>query len=230
MSKPAVDILKKYFQFRQDAGEDGFWIDSVVKSGNKSEKLEKIKKEVLKCRKCPLGKYRLNPCFGKGNPESHIMFIGEGPGYEEDHSGIVFIGKAGKLLDRIIDEAFDLKSSMVYITNIVKCHPMKEPANPHKRANDRPPEPHEIEKCMPYLIEQISLIKPEVIVTLGSPAAKTILKTDRGITGLRGKVFNIVFGKLEVKVVPTYHPAYLLRYPSKKEELFEDTKVVRSLL
>lgn len=240
MSKPALKMLKKYFQLRKDAGEDGFWADkrntkaqapkTVSKSNCKSEKLDKIKKDVLKCNKCPLGACRLNPCFGKGNPDSRLMFVGEGPGYEEDHTGIVFVGRAGKLLDRIIKEAFNLKSHMVYIANIVKCHPMRDPANPQKRGNDRPPAPQEIKQCIPYLVEQVNLIRPEVIITLGSPATKTILNTDRGITGLRGKVFDVRWGEIDVKVVPTYHPAYLLRKPSEKEAFFEDMKIIRSLL
>lgn len=234
MSKVDVGILKKYLQFRQDAGDDGFWIDPERSSSRDGVRINKslneIEKTVFECKKCPLGNYRLNPCFGNGNPMSRIMFIGEGPGYDEDHSGIVFIGRAGKLLDRILEVTLNLKRSDVYITNIIKCHAMKEPARPHKRGNDRPPTPKETSQCIPYLIQQIDLIKPRVIVALGSPAAKTILNTDKGITSLRGKVFDVRLGKVDTKVVCIYHPAYLLRYPSKKEEVIEDTKIIRSLL
>jgi DNA polymerase len=189
-----------------------------------------LEEEVKGCRKCPLGSVRINACFGNGNVESKIMFIGEGPGYEEDHKGMVFIGRAGKLLEKIIETTLGLKRSEVYITNIVKCHPMKDPSDPEKRGNDRAPVPAEVKACFPYLIEQINLIKPKVIVTLGSPASKTMLDTDKGITSIRGKIFDVKYGDLEAKLVPTYHPAYLLRNPPKKSEMYEDTKVIKSLL
>ncbi len=242
MSKAVIDKLNKYFQQKKDTGENGLWInpsgyskedkcsEDKCSCNNKIKELEKIKSEILKCRKCELGKYRLNPCFGNGDPDADIMFIGEGPGFDEDHSGIVFIGRAGKLLDRIIYEAFNLERSQVYIANIVKCHPMKRPEEPEQRGNDRPPTPGETETCLSYLTRQINIIKPKIIVTLGSPSTKTILKTDKGITGLRGKIYDVKFGNMDMKVVPTYHPAYLLRSPSKIADVKEDTKLISSLL
>jgi DNA polymerase len=229
-------MLKDYLELRKDTGESGFWSNpkgtkqtSPKCINDMAEKLKQLEKEVLNCRKCELGKYRLNPCFGRGDPKTKIMFIGEGPGYEEDHTGIVFVGRAGKLLDTIIEQILKDKAAKFYITNIVKCHPMKEPAKPDKRGNDRPPTHEEIQKCMAYLIRQINLIKPQIIITLGSPATKTILNTDQGITALRGKIFDINIGNIKVKVVPTYHPAYLLRSPSKKSELLKDIKIIRTL-
>lgn len=189
-----------------------------------------IEEQVAVCKRCNLGKYRLYPCFGNGNPETDIMFIGEGPGYEEDHSGIVFIGKAGKLLDELLKKTLNLTRQAVYITNIVKCHPMSDPESPHKRGNDRPPSPEEVRECMFYLSEQIKHIKPKVIVTLGSPATKTMLNTDKGITGLRGKIFELKFGGIDVKIVPAYHPAYLLRSPSKKPDFVNDLELIGTLL
>ncbi|MBN2407224.1 MAG: uracil-DNA glycosylase [Elusimicrobia bacterium] len=189
-----------------------------------------VRKEVLNCRKCALGSQRLNACFGDGNEKTGIMFIGEGPGFEEDHRGHVFVGRAGKLLDKIISTTLGLERKDVFITNIVKCHPMKDPSNPEKRMNDRPPSEDEIAQCIPYLRRQIELICPRVIVALGSPSAKTLLGTTEGITRLRGRVFDLEFNGVKVKLVPTYHPAYLLRNPTKKSEVLEDTKIIRSLL
>lgn len=248
-----MNKIKQYLKSRTDVGEEGFWVDPIkekvidkskqdtsdseydgakkAKEGSVHKKLDDMKKIVLKCTKCPLGYHRLNACFGNGNSETKILFIGEGPGYEEDHTGNVFVGRAGKLLDSILLEAFNFTRSDVYITNIVKCHPMKDPSDPEKRGNDRPPTDSETQTCIDlYLIPQIKLIKPQVIVTLGSPATKTILDTSMGITSLRGKIFDVNFDDLKVKVVPTYHPAYLLRNPPKKKELMEDTKVIKSLL
>ncbi|MGM0567608.1 MAG: uracil-DNA glycosylase [Elusimicrobiota bacterium] len=192
--------------------------------------LKKLEKEVESCRKCPLGNYRLNPCIGEGDSRAKIMFIGEGPGFSEDHMGRVFVGRAGKLLDKIISGALKRKRSQVYITNIVKCHPMKNPSNPEKRGNDRAPNETEVRACMPYLYRQIKIINPRVIVPLGSPSTKSILKRKEGISRLRGKSYEIEIDSTKFTVVPTYHPAYLLRNNSKKAEVFEDTKLILSLL
>ncbi|MFC2091327.1 uracil-DNA glycosylase [Elusimicrobiota bacterium] len=232
MSEADLKKIKKYLESRAQTGEEGFWIapfaDSYIKKSNTA--FDDLKNEVIKCRRCQLGKYRIKACFGEGNQNAEILFIGEGPGYEEDHSGIVFVGRAGKLLDKIIKEVLGFDRSRIYITNIVKCHPMKDPLNPEKRGNDRPPDNGEICSCMPYLTEQIRIIRPKVIVTLGSPSSKTILNTSKGISGIRGKVFNITIADLPVKVVPVYHPAYLLRSPGKSQEMYEDMKTIGSLL
>lgn len=241
-----IELLKKYLQFRRDTGEEGFWIDGDyparkspprfnIKKGQKDaggqRELEEIEKAVLICKKCPLGLYRLNPCFGKGDPEADLMLVGEGPGYEEDHQGIVFVGRAGKLLDRILNNVVDLNPSRVYITNIVKCHPMKDCHHTEKRGNDRPPNELESQTCISlYLNKQINLIRPKIITTLGSPATKTLLNTDKGITSLRGKVFDMKYGEIKIKFIPTYHPAYILRNPSMKNEVFEDFKLIRAML
>jgi DNA polymerase len=218
-------LLEKYFQQRRDVGENGFWVDNM--KDDKIKELEKLNKKILKCRACPLGNHRLNSCPGNGSYDSKIMFVGEGPGYDEDHRGEVFVGRAGQLLDRILENAMDLNRRTVYITNIVKCHPMKNPNDPEKRGNDRPPTESEAQTCMSlYLMNQIRLIKPKIIVALGAPAAKTLLKSDKGIIHLRGKVFDME----GVKIIPTYHPSYLLRYPDRKKETFQDTKLIRSLL
>ncbi|MGM0440802.1 MAG: uracil-DNA glycosylase [Elusimicrobiota bacterium] len=227
------NLIKEYLKKRKETGETGFWIDpgkNKVSSPSRLEILEDMKEEVKKCKKCPLGTQRLNACFGGGSPSADLMFVGEGPGFNEDHQGKVFVGRAGKLLTKIINNVFKLKREEVYITNIVKCHPMKDPDNPEKHRNDRPPTTEEVKSCIPYLVKQIELIKPKVLVPLGSPASKTILDTSTGITKLRGQVYDIDLEGVPVKVVPTYHPAYLLRSPSKKKETFEDTKIIRQLI
>ncbi len=229
MSESSKELLKKYFRGRKALGEEGLWYDKK-KSTMKEKFLNKLEKEVINCRRCPLGNQRINACFGSGDSSSKLMFVGEGPGYNEDHQGEVFVGRAGKLLKKIIKGVFGLDKNQVYITNIVKCHPMKDPSVPEKRGNDRPPTTQESETCIGYLYSQIDIIKPEVVVTLGSPASKTLLDSTVGITKLRGKVYEKTLGNSRVKIVPTYHPAYLLRSPSKKEETFKDTKLIKGLL
>ena len=129
----------------------------------------------MKCRKCKLSETRIKVVFGQGNPYARLMFIGEGPGYDEDRQGLPFVGKAGQLLTKIIN-AMSFKREEVYIANIVKCHPLRDPSRPDIRGNDRAPVPEEIKAYMPYLLKQIEIIKPEVIVTLGSPSTRTLLE------------------------------------------------------
>ena len=229
MPEYVTELIDQYLRARKDLGEKGIWYASG-KVTMKEKFLNKLEKEVEKCRKCPLGGERLNACFGSGNPSSKLMFVGEGPGHSEDHQGEVFVGRAGKLLNRIIKGVFDLEREDVYIPNIVKCHPMKDPSDPEKRGNDRPPTTAETRSCIGYLYSQIDILKPRVIVTLGAPATKTLLNSTDSITTLRGKIYEKKLGNTRVKIVPTYHPAYLLRSPSKKEETFKDTKLIKDLL
>jgi DNA polymerase len=150
-----------------------------------------------------------------GNPNADLMFVGEAPGADEDAQGIPFVGRAGQLLTKII-EAIDLKRDDVYIANVIKCRP---PQN-------RNPELDEIETCEPFLFRQIDVIKPKVIVSLGKFAAHTLLRSEEPISRLRGRIFEYRGAKL----VPTFHPAYLLRNPSSKREVWEDMKLVKKLL
>ena len=153
--------------------------------------------------------------FGVGNPNAELMFVGEGPGGDEDLQGEPFVGRAGQLLNKII-EAIDLKREDVYIANVVKCRP---PGN-------RNPEPDEVAACQPFLFRQIDAIKPKVIVALGKFAAQCLLQTTDPITRLRGRVFTYRGATL----IPTFHPAYLLRNPASKREVWEDMKQVRAIL
>jgi DNA polymerase len=168
------------------------------------------------CRRCKLHKLgRKQIVFGVGNPEADLMFVGEAPGADEDEQGIPFVGRAGQLLTKII-EAIGLTREEVYIANVIKCRP---PQN-------RNPEHDEVDTCEPFLFRQIDTIKPKVIVALGTFAARALLRTLDPISRLRGRVYDY----RGVKLIPTFHPAYLLRNPSSKREVWEDMKVVRTLL
>ncbi|WP_291985613.1 uracil-DNA glycosylase [Luteitalea sp.] len=169
--------------------------------------------QCTRCKLCTLG--RTQVVFGVGNPSADLMFVGEAPGSDEDVQGIPFVGRAGQLLTKII-EAIEMRREDVYIANVIKCRP---PGN-------RNPEPDEVATCEPFLFRQIDLVKPRVIVALGKFAAQSLLRTDTPITKLRGQVHPFRGAQL----VPTFHPAYLLRSPDKKRETWEDMKLVRSLL
>jgi DNA polymerase len=159
--------------------------------------LEQLRVTASTCTLCPLAKGRTQVVFGVGNPSADLLFVGEGPGREEDLAGEPFVGRSGKLLDRLMWEEIGLTRSECYIANVVKCRP---PQN-------RDPAPAEIEACRPYLSEQIQLIHPSVIVTLGNFSTKLLLESGRGIRELRGQVYE----RGGARLVPTYHPAYVLR-------------------
>jgi len=170
------------------------------------------------CTRCKLCKQgRSQVVFGVGNPNAELMFVGEAPGADEDRLGEPFVGRAGQLLTKIIETMFDCKRADVYIANVIKCRP---PEN-------RNPEPDEIATCEPFLHRQIDLIRPRVIVALGTFAAKALLKTESPISRLRGRVHDFRGG---TKLIATFHPAFLLRSPDRKRDVWEDMKKVRALL
>jgi uracil-DNA glycosylase family 4 len=175
------------------------------------ETLEAVRSDLGDCGRCGLCRSRRNIVFGTGNPDARLVFVGEGPGYDEDLSGEPFVGRAGRLLDRII-AAMKLAREAVYICNIVKCRP---PEN-------RNPLPDEIESCIPFLERQIDAVAPEFICTLGAVATRALLRTSAPVSRLRGR-FHDYRG---IRVMPTYHPAFLLRYPEKKRETWEDMKML----
>ncbi len=186
---------------------------TVVRS---ADDLKIIRDDLGDCTRCKLhGLGRRQIVFGVGNPSADLMFVGEAPGADEDIQGIPFVGRAGQLLTKII-EAIGLSRDDVYIANVIKCRP---PEN-------RNPEPDEVEKCEPFLFRQIDTIQPKVIVALGTFAAKALLKTQDSISRLRGRVYDYRGAKL----VPTFHPAFLLRSPDRKRDVWEDMKKVRALL
>ena len=182
------------------------------------DSLGKIRADLGDCQRCKLWKTRTNIVFGEGNPQAKLMIVGEAPGADEDASGRPFIGRAGQLLTKMI-EAINLKREDVYIANILKSRP----------PDNRNPEADETKACIPFLYRQIAAIKPKLIVTLGNPATQGLLETKVGITKLRGELQD--YPRLAgIKVIPTFHPAYLLRSPDKKREAWEDLKKVRDFL
>jgi DNA polymerase len=182
-----------------------------------TETLDDIKTDIgpacLRCKLCSQGRSQI--VFGVGHAKARLLFVGEAPGEEEDKRGEPFVGRAGQLLTKII-EAIGLSREQVYIANVIKCRP----------PNNRNPEPDEVAACEPYLFRQIDVIRPLVIVPLGKFAAQCLLKTTDPITRLRGRRFDY----RGTTLIPTFHPAYLLRNPSAKREVWEDMKLVRAIL
>ena len=181
-------------------------------SKNNKNDLEKYFNSMKDCMKCKLGSTRNNVVFGSGNPNSDIVFVGEAPGKDEDLQGLPFVGRSGKLLDKMLS-SINLKRENIYILNVLKCRP---PEN-------RTPIPSEIEQCEPYLKKQLEIIKPKLIVALGRVSAMTILKTKDSLTDMRKKIFNYE----GIDFLVTYHPAALLRNSNFKKFAWEDFKLIR---
>jgi len=177
--------------------------------------LASIRADLGDCLRCKLHAGRTNLVFGVGNPDADLMFVGEGPGADEDEQGEPFVGRAGQLLTQII-KAMGYEREQVYIANVVKCRP----------PNNRNPEPDEIAQCEPFLMRQIDAIRPRVIVALGKFAAQALLRTTDPISRLRGRFHPL----RDAEVMPTFHPSYLLRTPSAKREVWEDMKKVMAVL
>ena len=213
-------------KWRKRAGETGAGLGEPARgvtadppaTGNRlpAADLASIRADLGDCSRCKLHTLgRKQIVFGEGNPDADLMFIGEAPGADEDAQGVPFIGRAGQLLTKII-EAIGLTREQVYIANVIKCRP---PGN-------RNPEPDEIAECEPFLLRQIESVRPKVIVALGTFAAHTLLRTDAPISRLRG-TFHEYHG---AKLLPTFHPAYLLRSPERKRDVWDDMKKVRAVL
>lgn len=219
--------LAEHLRFFQELGVTGVsrnpaWRNRLAEAAPVSgpplsrEPLALIREDIGDCTRCKLHRLgRRQIVFGVGSPDADLMFVGEAPGADEDVQGIPFVGRAGQLLTKII-EAIGLQRDDVYIANVIKCRP---PEN-------RNPEPDEVETCEPFLFRQIEAIKPKVIVALGTFAARALLKTQDPISRLRGRVYDY----RGVKLIPTFHPAFLLRSPDRKRDVWEDMKKVRALL
>jgi DNA polymerase len=184
-------------------------LDAPVKPDNRS--WDELEKQAKACTQCRLAKTRTEVVFGSGSRTAQLMFVGEAPGADEDEQGLPFVGRAGQLLTKII-EAMGIKREDVYIANCLKCRP---PEN-------RPPQPDEINACNSFLLRQVALIKPKVICALGKHAAQTLLRTETPIGELRGNFFDYH----GVKLMPTYHPAYLLRNPAEKATVWKDCQLI----
>ena len=190
-----------------------------------AEGLATLEREIAACRRCRLGSQRITAVPGVGSHQARVIFVGEGPGFDEDRAGRPFVGKAGALLDRIL-ESIGLSRTTVYITNMVKCHPMADPSDPDKRGNDRPPAPDEADACRGYLDEQIRLIRPRFLVALGAVAGKALSGSTQGISRIRG-TWREYRG---IPLLPTYHPAALLRNPELKKDVWTDMKSLKRAL
>jgi len=186
-------------------------VDALPRATGAERELRELEEQVRRCTRCRLHRTRTQGVFARGDPHAELMFIGEAPGAEEDRRGVPFVGPAGKLLDRMI-YAMGLERDAVYITNILKSRP---PGN-------RDPRPDEVEACFPFLERQIELVRPRIICTLGRPAACALLESGRSMGQLRGR-WHFWRG---IPLMPTYHPAYLLRSPGQKRAAWQDLKQV----
>lgn len=224
--KDVIDSVKAYIELDRASGISEFFVDTpnsqlprlpethstaVGQATPNTKDLDSLKKEISTCKRCSLHKTRHNTVLGAGNPKAELMFIGEAPGEDEDLQGLPFVGRAGQLLTKII-EAMGFTRGDVYIANILKCRP----------PNNRPPLPNEIAECEDILKKQISIINPKIICTLGKFASQTLLRTEITISALRGnfKEYN------GIKLMPTFHPAYLLRNPNDKKLVWLDMKKI----
>ena len=218
--------FRAFVEDARDSSVDGFprstpaarlaarsrWSSEKGLGGPTQDALRAIRDEIGDCRRCKLCSGRTQIVFGVGEPKAELMFVGEGPGEEEDRKGEPFVGRAGQLLTEIITRGMGLRRSDVYIANVVKCRP---PGN-------RNPEPDEIAACQPFLFAQIDTIAPKVVVALGKFAAQTLLETTTPISKLRGRWFSFRGRRL----MPTFHPSYLLRNPADKKLVWEDIQLV----
>lgn len=206
------------FQLTSEKAPEPTLSDGHIPSGSATlsapiseDSLDSIVTDMGDCRRCKLAQHRTRIVFGEGSPSARLMFVGEAPGFDEDQQGMPFVGKAGQLLTRII-QAISLTREQVYICNVIKCRP---PGN-------RNPESDEIQSCSPFLNRQIASIQPELICALGTFAAQTLLKTTQPISRLRGRFYDYS----GIRLLPTFHPSYLLRNPDKKREVWEDMKLL----
>jgi DNA polymerase len=226
----ASDDLRAHLEFFGELGVDGVRRESEWRLrqepvapceparmySSQADALIAIREDLGDCTRCKLHTLgRKQIVYGVGNPNADLMFVGEAPGADEDIQGEPFVGRAGQLLTKII-EAIGLRREDVYIANVIKCRP---PGN-------RNPEPDEVEQCEPFLFRQIDTIRPKVIVALGKFAAQCLLRTNDPITRIRGREYKY----RDAILMPTYHPAYLLRTPSAKRDVWEDMKRVRAIL
>ena len=219
--------LSDQLQFFKDIGVDTLELNASPPGRGRGEAagegqsapavspLDAIRADIGDCQRCKLAPTRTHIVFGSGNPDAELVFVGEAPGYDEDQQGLPFVGRAGQLLTRII-ESIGIKREDVYICNVLKCRP----------PDNRNPEPDEVAACNPFLKRQLAAIRPKVVCCLGTFAAQNVLQTAASISRLRGKFFDMD----GIRVIATFHPAYLLRSPEKKREVWDDMKQIRAEL
>lgn len=211
-------MLKQLYQLKQMGYRYTDASPSQYKASNLELplSLEELKKQAMNCHLCELSKSRTHVVFGEGSEDAKVMFVGEGPGATEDDTGKPFVGRAGEVLTKMIENVLLIPRSDVYISNIVKCRP----------PNNRVPTATEAHTCLPYLLKQIDSIKPKLIVTLGATAYHYLTGDESKITQIRGTIQK----RDEYTIIPTFHPSYLLRNPSAKKEAFADMKLIKSLM
>lgn len=211
-------LLKQLYQLKQL----GYKYTSVTAYKDEEQDftlpntLKSLEKQAIECYLCELSKSRHKVVFGEGNPDADILFIGEAPGATEDSTGKPFVGRAGELLTKMIENVLHISRNDVYITNIVKCRP----------SNNETPTPSQAHTCQPYLLKQIELIRPKLIVTLGATAYHYLTGDDTELSKVRGTIHK----QNDYTIIPTYHPSYLLRNPSAKKEVFDDLLKVKELM
>lgn len=205
--------------------------DVAVEESSQPVSFDELSRQIEACRACPLGATRIKAVTGVGSSTAEVMFIGEGPGFDEDHKGEPFVGRSGQLLDKIM-ASIGLSRPTVYIANIVKCHPMVDPTDPEKHGNDRPPTPEEVAACRHWLDAQIRTISPRFIVTLGAVPARVLLGDATPISKIRGqwRQYDPGAGAKPVRLLPTFHPAALLRNPNLKVDVWNDMKNLKTEL
>ena len=215
-----LEELKKYLEFLPSLGIKEIYLSLQAKEifekmRSKRELLEEIRQKLGECKRCKLYQTRHHIVFGEGNPEAKLVLVGEAPGREEDLQGRPFVGAAGQLLTKML-KAIALSREEVYICNVVKCRP---PGN-------RNPQPDEIEACLPFLLDQLKVINPKVICTLGTISTHALLNTNIAVSKLRGQIHEWH----GIKLIPTFHPAYLLRNPAQKRLVWEDLQLIRKVI
>ena len=205
----------------------------AMKKQDKTAALNELAEVIKSCTRCPLGATRLHAVPGEGNVNADVMFVGEGPGFDEDRQGRPFVGRAGQLLDKMI-LAMGLTRENVFIANIAKCHPMTDPLHPEKHGNDRAPNAQEIACCRKYIEQQIAIVCPKYVVALGGVAAKALISDAGSLGALRGKFHNLHLDSVElpkpVQILATFHPAALLRNPNWKKDAWQDLQMVMDKL
>jgi len=220
MTDSSFDLTRSFLEQLQALGMETLYVGTECLENpallSKQERLDEFSRSLQGCTLCKLCSGRTQVVFGVGNPDADLVFVGEGPGFDEDRQGIPFVGKAGQLLTKMIENGMGLRRSDVYICNVVKCRP---PGN-------RNPAPDEIALCEPFLFKQLDILQPRVIVALGKFAAQTLLQSTAPISQLRGKWYTY----RGIKLLPTFHPAYLLRNPADKNKAWEDLKKVMTEL
>jgi uracil-DNA glycosylase len=219
--KEIVGHVKRYLEAQSEMGLDPPGVprrdpDSPEPRVAKGNTLETLRRDIGDCRRCKLSEGRTHLVFGEGSPRATLVFVGEGPGREEDAKGRPFVGEAGRLLTKIIENGMGLSREDVYICNVVKCRPPK----------NRVPEKGEIECCLPFLKRQLEIISPDVICALGLTAAQSLLGRPFTMNRERGGWVHYQ----DIPVMPTYHPAYLLRNPSAKRQVWEDVQKIMKLM